>query len=607
MLAALTYARILFHDATYDHMIDVLRALAHVNNPCESGCWECDEGCLDYQPYAPFIEYAPNDPFKTPELVPPGYSIPPWYRNAAVPIPGVLPGDAMVNGAAVLSPALPLSGFPRFRLNVTDVSEVEIEFVQIPLGGVALISIDSSLTNLKIVDLSTSAVDLLSLEGILELLGVDVESVGLVQTQVIELEISEPGAHTIDVTFLPTFQAELFVGFGGGIRRITLCGQNDMAYFQLRQNPDDPCLVEQLLQPDGEWIEAFRMDNCCCDDNAIEETRFTEDGIFQVYDGTQWVDAPERDPRLGAPQALPIGEKCAGADNIRDHFKDIRDQLIDLLNGGGGITLIIAMLIGALSVFLFATVVGTTWAIVIWSLAGALFLIGAAGVQAQLTDEVMEEFKCILFCRIGENGQFTADDIPGLLSEIDSRFQDFPHTFFYQITAALGHIGLNNMAALGASTADDCDDCQCGDLNCGFTTTHLQNSSRWAIAEELVNTAVFEKPIGLVVHTDGAPVFSALGNQTLAAYTEFEEPCYITTVSMTTLGRSNPGNITVAYKLFHGGEWIDSGTQSYATWAAATVKVFNINGPVVAIQIQSEAFNTGQNNITSVVIGDPTP
>lgn len=185
----------------------------------------CDDGCIDYTPNSAFITYAPNDPFRTPALVPSGYSIPPWYHNAGVPLPGVLPGDAMVNGLSVIAPNLPASGFPRAHFEFDGVGEVEIEFVQIVAGGLALIQVDSLLTNLTLVELSSSLIDLASVEGILDLLGFDVEDAGLNETTTVEKDFTAFGHHTVDIYFIPSLGEETIVGFGGGIRRISFCGE----------------------------------------------------------------------------------------------------------------------------------------------------------------------------------------------------------------------------------------------------------------------------------------------------------------------------------------------------------------------------------------------
>lgn len=213
----------------------------------------CEDGCVDYAPNSAFLTYYPNDPFRSPDFIPPGYSMPPWYHNALIHPPGVLPGDAMVNGLAVISANLPLSGFPRMHFEFDGTGEVEIELVKVPAGGVALIQTDNGLTDLTIVDLSTSLVDLLSLEGLLDLLGFDVADAGLNETEVVEKDFAAFGHHTIDVYFLPSLGGETVIGFGGGVRRVSFCGEMavSMPSVALRFSPD--CNLEVSYDSGETW------------------------------------------------------------------------------------------------------------------------------------------------------------------------------------------------------------------------------------------------------------------------------------------------------------------------------------------------------------------
>jgi len=184
-----------------------------------------EAGCIEYQPNAPYFSYAPNDPFQTPNLTPAGYALPAWYTNPLIPLPGVLPGDAMVNFAAIpigaTLPELLTAGFPRVRIPFQGAGEIEIELVRVPQGGIALISMDGSTAELKVIDLnSVSIVGLPALEDILDV----VLEPNIAETEVIEWETDTAGAHYIDVTFLPNVGAEVLLGFGGGIRRVSYCG-----------------------------------------------------------------------------------------------------------------------------------------------------------------------------------------------------------------------------------------------------------------------------------------------------------------------------------------------------------------------------------------------
>jgi len=187
----------------------------------------CEDGCIDYLPNSAFITFAPNDPFRTPDFTPPGYLLPPWYHNPGVPLPGVIPTDAMVNFLGIPNAfAIPTAGFPRTRISWSGSGEVEIEFVLIPQGGLAMITWDDSPLTAQFVDLTSVGLsEILSIGFVLSALGIETDA-QVVGTRVQEFKFETPGPHHIDVTFIPNVGIvdEVVVGFGGGIRRVSLCG-----------------------------------------------------------------------------------------------------------------------------------------------------------------------------------------------------------------------------------------------------------------------------------------------------------------------------------------------------------------------------------------------
>lgn len=156
-------------------------------------------------------------------------------------------------------------------------------------------------------------------------------------------------------------------------------------------------------------------------------------------------------------------KQCAGADNVETAFKDIRDRLIDVLSGSVVFLIIVDFFIGIFAAWLFSTVLGSVVAVMIWSLATALLSMTPESVAEQLTDAVMDEFKCLVFCRLNDDGQLTYETWVQLMADIDDHFTGFPETFFHGIVAALGYNGINAMCSAGAATAEDCDECECGE------------------------------------------------------------------------------------------------------------------------------------------------
>lgn len=235
--------------------------------------------------------------------------------------------------------------------------------------------------------------------------------------------------------------------------------------------------IEQpIVRNDIETIAADlarRLMMACCGDVPGRIYRFTSEGIYQYSDddGTTWVDDPENDPREAATRAPLIpgedgdGKKCAASDNIAAMFTGWRDQLEVLLEGGTFLSAIIAALIGFIATVLSLSVVGTAWGVLLFGLAAALLSAGAEGVSDEITDEKIEEFKCLLYCRVEADGSFTPSGVQGLLEDIAGQFSGLAETFFYQTVASMGYIGLTNAGTAGSATSDDCGDCGCDDCH----------------------------------------------------------------------------------------------------------------------------------------------
>lgn len=224
----------------------------------------CEAGCVLYPAYSPLIQYAPNDPFQTPNYTPSGYVLPPWYTNPAIPLPGVQPNDAMVNllSLATVPVAALAAGFPRFHFEFSGEGEVEIELVRIPQGGLALITMDSSPVGAKLLNLNSQGVaDLLSLETLLSIFGL-VTSFNIVSTTTIEWEVTTPGLHHIDVTFIPNVGGSTLLGFGGGLRRVSLCGLSPVEVNSVPQFRVNGCELQWRPSSGSDWVDLVDISTC---------------------------------------------------------------------------------------------------------------------------------------------------------------------------------------------------------------------------------------------------------------------------------------------------------------------------------------------------------
>lgn len=221
---------------------------------------------------------------------------------------------------------------------------------------------------------------------------------------------------------------------------------------------------------------ARKLMDGCCGDNDLH--RFSPDGVYQSSSdgGITWVDDPEDDPRntyIGLPPlpgAPGATKKCAAADNVQGLFTQYRDNLIEIVGVTPTIIAIIAGILAFIAVLAGVSGVGVGISVLFLSMAAEIISIGGTGISGAITFTALQDFRCLVYCQMNDDGELTYDTWQGLLVDIADRFSGFAETFFYQTVNGMGYIGINNAGTMGAATADDCDDCDC---ECGGETIGL--------------------------------------------------------------------------------------------------------------------------------------
>lgn len=194
-----------------EFMMPVLEALGWTETPGQCPCNDVigtpeDGECTAYTNRQSLITFAPADPRFDPEFVPPGYTFPPFYSpplsTDIITTLERFPYEAVLGGGA--EP-------PRFRVHFTGAGTVELHMVAVPLGGLAIATIDDNPLSAVTIALEK---DFFSLPP------------SIVDEVVAELVVTGSGAHHIDVTFVPVLDDEATapLKFGGGIRSVVLCG-----------------------------------------------------------------------------------------------------------------------------------------------------------------------------------------------------------------------------------------------------------------------------------------------------------------------------------------------------------------------------------------------
>jgi len=258
--------------------------------------------CTRYSATSAFVQYSPNHPDS--QIVPAGYISPAWVRfgtfDSIFPdwidqwlqgiindFTGYVPSDVLCNigsfPANTVEAFLSNGGiFPSFEIHVTGTGTIEIEFLSFPLGGRACIKLDSPP---NIIDLLTGGIldsatlyvdtnrDLFSFppeENVASTIKVDIDTVG---------------NHILYVVFVPVIDDTLlFIGLGGGVRSIELCGFEEIANVGIESVIWDNCELKTVSGGVETLVATAAQIQACLDFSGIGAGG--GGGIAAYYDGS---------------------------------------------------------------------------------------------------------------------------------------------------------------------------------------------------------------------------------------------------------------------------------------------------------------------------------
>lgn len=426
----------------------------------------CDDVCLDYIPSESFIEYFPQNPFTQPDLIPTFYDHPPFYVESGVVFTDIF-----------RMPTNPFSwndisatGLPRIRVNVTGAVKVGLGLVSIVNGGIIFVTKDDDITTSKWYELtSIGMTDVTSIVAaipaiITALIGGNPLPEEIYQDETIDVIFNTPGAHHIDITFVPRVSPDTIIGFGGGLRKVEICGsQRDIMEF--RQNPTNACLLEYRSKSSDPWVTMFDYGQCstnnCCDQTP-PLFRYDGDGnLEQSTDGgATYTPAQQYDTRYNSPQFPPLpggdglDKKCGAATGAALLFKQqIKNQLTAEMSR--------ADLLNLISTWV-KTFIATSNPLnaLLTVLANLSFGLSMAALLAGLTDADFDDtLKCILYCNMGNDATFTTAQWGQVKADITAKLPYPTNSFFNNLMNALGPAGLTNVVRAGAVGSGDCSGC----------------------------------------------------------------------------------------------------------------------------------------------------
>lgn len=290
--------------------------------------------CLNYPTYAPFILYPLQNPYTQPDLIPDGYLIPPMVQvneeNHAEY------SDYELNDIVVVFNSFPLDtgwlddiheDLPSVLIKLEGEGTVEIKLLNVPLGGMAIVTLDNPPNLVDILaGIITGADNIIELN--LDTLSVPPETA---QERIFELEVVGSGLHTVYIVFFPIIDDSLIpVRFGGGFRGVEVCGFEEIVDMGITDIMFDPTFrLKKLVL--GEWEDIEGGETF---DTAIQAIQLN---AMKGYAGVQQILTLSIDPSypeatwLGSAheaQHTYIGEQAALALAIAESLRDVTDAIL---------------------------------------------------------------------------------------------------------------------------------------------------------------------------------------------------------------------------------------------------------------------------------------
>src|SRR5690349_6442366 len=230
--SALFYGSLKGDEIDYDHLVDWINAIPHIIPNCEP----IESDCATWQPLQDRITFYP---LIDAETLPLGYVVNPWVKiTVDSPLVGLKEGDVITDLPHI--PPLPTiwdhledlgtvlaTGYP--AISITDLvgtGTVRVYLMNVLLGGRVMIVRDNDLLSTSFLDTNLDTASLPP-ETYAE--------------HLVEYKFERFGTHRLDMVFIPNVSADIeFLGYGGGIRRVEICG------FEENMSDNENCCDDDI-------------------------------------------------------------------------------------------------------------------------------------------------------------------------------------------------------------------------------------------------------------------------------------------------------------------------------------------------------------------------
>jgi len=240
-------------------------------------------------------------------------------------------------------------------------------------------------------------------------------------------------------------------------------------------------------------------------------TRYDEetDAVEASFDGgTTWQAFPEGDPRKNnhTPPIDTDDPKCDAAARIAAETQAQIEWTMDELDLSSGL---LPLVTGFIKLFtpLFTLI---PYLSLVYTVMQAILTIGATALHTAFDAFDWDEFTCLLYSHLGEDGRLTQASFDDLLADIASTYSDTAETVLYNFYLLAGFGGLNDQTWLRTETGD-CAAC----ASCDLYTDTLQSGlgaktyiGTWSLSFAAIAPGTQGEWIATGGHTSGGSVRS---------------------------------------------------------------------------------------------------
>jgi hypothetical protein len=219
----------------------------------------------------------------------------------------------------------------------------------------------------------------------------------------------------------------------------------------------------KILDCISEEINCAMANDCGCgssDTQFIYRHNPTTDRLERSSDGgITWENDPA-DPRYNSPVFAPqegdtpSDVRCLSATNAVVYYKT---QLVDQASEWTTLTTVIAGIIAVL----IGLLTGGIGAALVIELASTWVNVGIAAAVAAMSTEVLDRFKCNLYCNSLPDGSWDEASLVAIKAQIDIDETATANTLLKSWIDQLGTVGLTNSGRTKLENDADCSDCGC--------------------------------------------------------------------------------------------------------------------------------------------------